>query len=347
MAKTAARGRGRGNSRSWGERQAIGALARLLEGGAPGGRPPSGGTRTKLGIGDDAAVLEPGRGLLVWTVDACVEGVHFRREWLTLEDVGWRALQAAVSDVAAMAARPMAALSSLVLPPRFGRRDLEALGRGQAVAARALGCPVVGGNIARGDQLSITTTVLGEAEHPRRRDGARPGDELWLVGDVGAAAAGLHLLRRATEDGSEPGGRHSADRFCIEAWRRPRALVAQGLELAATASAVIDVSDGLGGDARHLAEASRARILIDADRLGQALRPELLHACAGLGVDPLELALRGGEDYALLATGSRRQRPSFAAPIGRVTRGHGVALRPAGGGPAVPVGEGYDHLARE
>src|SRR5882724_6500915 len=109
-----------------------------------------------VGIGDDAAVLESGSAPLVWTVDSAVEGVHFRRAWLSLEDIGWRSLMAAASDLAAMGARPRGILCALVLPPEFSDDDLENLARGQAAAATAIGSAVLGGNLSRGGELSIT-----------------------------------------------------------------------------------------------------------------------------------------------------------------------------------------------
>jgi len=136
---------------------------------------------------------------LVWTVDAAVEHVHFERGWLTLADVGWRSFNAAVSDICAMAAEPLCALSSVIFPAQFSRRDMNELGRGQRDAARSLGCPIVGGNLSRGAELSITTTVLGRARRPLLRSGALPGDELWLCGEVGLAAAGLRLLQRRSK----------------------------------------------------------------------------------------------------------------------------------------------------
>lgn len=313
------------------EASAIALLKRALGGTARG-------RRIEVGIGDDAAVLRPGSLPLVFTIDACVEGVHFDRRWLSLADVGWRAFNAAVSDVAAMAARPLAALSNLGVPAGLGARELEQLGRGQAAAARALGCPVAGGNISRADVLSITTAVLGEARAPVLRSGARAGDELWLIGDVGLAALGLELLRSKRW----PKQRGAAFRSCIEAWRRPRALIADGLELAARASAAADVSDGLGTDAMHIAGASRVKLVIDEVALRQALPKTLARAAAALGTDPLRWALKGGEDYALIATGAARRRPTFARRIGHVERGRGAVLE--SGGRRSPLKAGFDHL---
>jgi thiamine-monophosphate kinase len=340
---TAQRRRQRSPARQLSEREAILLLEQLFDAG--GGRVGPARPRVVLGIGDDAAVLRGGSGLMVWSVDVCVEGIHFERAWLRLQDVGWRSLQAALSDLAAMGARPLAALCSLILPGTTTRAELRALGSGQAESADAGGCPILGGNISRGSELSVTTAVLGVAARVGQRSGARPGHDLWLVGDVGLAAAGLSLVaRRAFLRRRGPG--QQAEQVCVQAWRRPRALIRQGRTLVRRARAVIDLSDGLAGDAARLAEASGVRLLLEERPLRQLLRPELCAACTSLGSDPLSLALYGGEDYALLAAGPPRQRPRYAHRIGRVLRGSGVWLEPSSGGHPRRLREGFDHLRK-
>jgi thiamine-monophosphate kinase len=280
-----------------------------------------GGARSgiELSIGDDAAVLAA-RGRLVWTVDTAVEHVHFERGWLTLADLGWRSFHAAASDVCAMAGKPWCALSSVIFPAGFSARDLRELARGQRDAAGELGCAIVGGNLSRGSELSVTTTVLGAAARPLLRSGAKIGDELWLCGEVGLAAAGLCLLQR--------GGSHksSSARRALLAFRRPKAELAFGLALARRAHAAIDLSDGLCGDAAHLARASKVRLVLATPQLQAALSPALATVAQELGVAALDLALYGGEDYALLATGPRGARPTGARVVGWVERGSGVWL---------------------
>lgn len=304
-----------------------------------GQKPPS---RIELGIGDDAAILKsPGR--LVWTVDSSVEHVHFERSWLTLADIGFRSFNAAVSDVCAMAGTPLCALSSVIFPAHFSTRELTQLARGQREAAALLGCPIVGGNLARGSELSVTTTVLGTAPKPLLRSGARPGDELWLCGNVGLAGAGLRLLQRGRTPNTK------AARVAIAAFRRPEAQLAFGLALKRRAHAAIDLSDGLCGDAAHLAKVSRVRVVIVTPLLELTLSPALLALAPELGISALELGLYGGEDYALLAAGPRRARPKGASVIGRVERGRGVWLSSTDDGSAggrakrVPAGTGFEH----
>lgn len=303
----------------------------------------SGAERVRLGIGDDAALLAGSFDDWVCSVDASVEGVHFERRWLSAEDLGYRAFQAAVSDLAAMGAAPVAALSALILPRALSVADIEQLAGGQALASRECACPVVGGNIARGGELSVTTTVIGHCQEALRRDGARPGEELWLIGSVGLAAAGLAWLRlERGVNADAQDGRARGVATCVSAWRRPRAQLARGRELVGRASSCIDVSDGLAADAQQLARASAVRLVIDEQRLRSALEAPLLQAARALGKSPLRFALHGGEDYALLATGSARRRPTGARVIGYVTRGTGAVLQRQGR--LTVLTGGYDHL---
>jgi thiamine-monophosphate kinase len=291
--------------------------------------------RVLLGIGDDCAVLAPGAAPLVWTVDASVEGVHFRRDLLTLADVGYRATMAAASDLAAMGAAPLGLLAALVLPAWCSDEDLARLAEGQREAATEVGTAIVGGNLARGGELSITTTALGAAARPLTRAGARPGDALWMAGPVGLAAAGLALLLR------DPAATGPA----VEAWRRPVARLADGLRAAPVARAAIDVSDGLAQDAGHLATASGARVVLDA---GALVSPELRAAAALLGRDALDLALHGGEDYALVAALPASEAGAGFVRIGEVvahTAGEArVVLRREDGSIAALEGRGFDHF---
>jgi thiamine-monophosphate kinase len=298
------------------------------------------GTRhrhVELGIGDDAAVLRVGKVRLVWTADTSVENVHFHRAWLGLSDVGYRATQAAVSDVAAMGAVPIAMLANLAVPASLGRSAIKQVAKGQAQAARELRCPVVGGNLTRADALSLTTTVLGTVSKPLRRDGAKIGDELWLLGNVGLARAGLLTLQTGAKVRSAVLGE------CIAAWRRPRARLREGWSLLGRAHAAIDLSDGLSSDAARLAAASGVKLVFDQPAVLDAL-PKALHAAAKvLGESALDLALVGGEDYALLATGPSRKRPKGASVIGVVAKGRGVVLRNEGRDRPLSV-RGFDHF---
>jgi thiamine-monophosphate kinase len=283
-------------------------------------------------IGDDAAVLEGLRGRLVWTIDEQVEGTHFRRELVSWHDVGWRSFMAAASDVAAMGANPWCALCALALPPSVDDDALEQIALGQRDAAAALGAPVVGGNLARSGVLSIATTLLGTCERAVMRRGACRGDGIWLGGEVGLAAAGL----RALETGRSEDPRL---RRAVDAWRLPRALIAEGLAMAGVAHAAIDVSDGLARDSGHIADASGVRIVLYEDCL--ATSPSLVDGAAALGIDAVDLALHGGEDYAIVVA-SPQPIEGFRR-IGEVRDGSGLTLRGAAGERPIEP-EGFDHF---
>jgi thiamine-monophosphate kinase len=305
------------------ERARIAMLARVLGAGAPG---------VRVGIGDDAAVLEAtGGALLVWTVDEQVEGVHFRRDLVSDRDIGWRSFMAAASDVAAMGAAPWCALCAIVVPDGVDDVALEAVAGGQREAAETVGAPVVGGNLSRGPALSIATTLLGRCARAIERRGAVAGDGVWLAGSVGFASAGLRALKQ--------GMLAPATDTAVVAWRRPRALVAEGRAMATVAHAAVDVSDGLARDAGHIAEASGVCIVIDEEPL--LAQHDLVTAASALGADALDLALHGGEDYALVAA-SPVPIAGFRH-IGEVRPGRGLLLRaPSGERPIEPLG--FDHF---
>ena len=315
-----------------GERERVAMLARVL-----GQVTPARGASdvVQLGIGDDCAVLRARTDGLVLSVDSVVEHVHFRRAWLTFEQLGYKATMGALSDLAAMGAAPLGVLSSLILPRDVDDDALEALARGQAQACQEAGTSVVGGNLARGEALSITTTVIGDAPTPLRRDGARPGDAVVVAGPLGLAAAGLRALLtdRAGDPVFEP---------ALAAWRRPRARLDDGRRLARLATAAIDVSDGLALDLTRMADASGCKVVLSAEALVDARLPPI---AAALGVDPLELAVSGGEDYALLATVPHDAELAGLARVGRCAAGEGVVLERAGGEPTAVQPAGWDHFA--
>lgn len=310
-------------------------LARVLgQGRAPG---------VVVGIGDDAAVLAPGAEKLVWTTDAMVEGVHFERGWLTLRELGFRSVMVAASDLAAMGAAPRGVLSSLVLPPTFSDAELVQLARGQAAACARLGTAVCGGNLARGERLSLTISVLGAAARPLRRAGARPGDAVLLAGVVGLAGAGQQLLERGL---ARTAAARAAPRSALSAWRRPLARIAEGRRAAAVARAAIDISDGLAGDLGQMCAAAGAglRIVLDAEAL---VSGELVAAAGVLGCAPLDLALFGGEDYALAVAAPAGAIPEGFRPIGRCERRRGGArlVLAESRRRRVIAAAGYDHFA--
>ncbi len=277
-----------------------------------------------LGIGDDAAVLAPMAGGAVLSVDVAVEGVHFDRRWLRTEDVGWRSYTAALSDSAAMGASPKAGLLSLILPADVPDDDVLAIVEGVAEAAEACGAPVVGGNVSSGAQLSITSTVVGEAgANVLTRSGARPGHAVYVTGTVGTAALGLALLAtgRSELEGATP---------FVDRWRRPRARFDAADALRRVARSAVDVSDGLVADLVHICEASGVGATIEVARLPLAPKHETL--AAAIGRDGADLALAGGEDYELLFTAPPGTvSPDMATAVGSIEEGDRVrVLEPSG-----------------
>lgn len=269
---------------SVGELAFIDAIARLVN-----ARAPRRGVR--VGIGDDAAVVVASRATLV-TTDSLIEDVHFRRGWLGPRDVGRRAFRIAVSDIAAMGGIPRYALLSLALPPATEAAYARGIVGGLVDDAAACGTALVGGNVSRSDKISIVVTIIADAiGRPILRAGARAGDPIWLTGPVGAAAAGIELLESGATAGS-----------LVAAYRRPplRLDVAAALARRRVVSAMIDVSDGVVHDLRHVCEASGVTASLDVEALPMTA---VLRRAAGMLVRPIaDYALYGGDDYELLLT---------------------------------------------
>lgn len=276
-----------------------------------------------VGIGDDAAALRAEKRATVWSTDACCEGSHFLRGWLSAEDIAHKSLHAAVSDIAAMGAEAQSALCHLTLPPWASSAWLRRFAAAQAQVCRDAQVALVGGNVTFLDRLQIVTSVQGCAQPHQllRRSGAQPGHEVWLAGQVGKARAGLLLLQAGRGRTRSP-----ALVECLAAFRRPRAQQIIGKRLAGRASSCMDLSDGLRSDSAKLAHQSGVALRINRAALAQTLAPALAAAARALSTSAWELAWIGGEDYGLLATGPSAQRPRGVQVIGEVTRGQGVSL---------------------
>ena len=287
-----------------------------------------------LGIGDDAAVLRAGADVVL-SVDVVVEGTHFRRRFADEATLARRAAMAALSDLAAMGAEATALLCAWVLPAELEEAAFDGLVAGTAAAAREVGAVVVGGNLARGPGIALTTTAVGRAERVIRRDGARPGDGLFVTGEPGAAALGLAALLAGRED-------EALLAPFVEAWRRPRAHLAEGRALAREANACIDLSDGLLPDLGHVCAASGVGALIEPDAL--PCPAGFGAAAAALGEEPERLQLVGGEVYGLLFTAPEGAKlPAGATRIGTIEATPGIRL--CRGDAVEPAPEaGLDHF---
>jgi thiamine-monophosphate kinase len=309
-------------------------------------RLPTPGPRVRVPSGDDTAVVEP-RAASAITVDAIVDGVHFTLPSFGALAVGRKALAGALSDLAAMGAAQGEAYVVVGAPAELPDEELLALAEGLAEVAAREEVSIAGGDLVRSQVLIVSVTAVGYETGGARlvtRAGASPGDVVAVTGELGGAAAALTLL-----DPQNPadGGLTSEIRDALLARQLdPRPRLREGRALAAGgATAMIDVSDGLGADAGHLARSSDCRIEIDLQRLPVA---EGVAAAAGGEGAALELAASGGEDYELLVTMPRDRIEAAREAIGRddsslteigyAAEGQGVALQLPGGGEIEPRG---------
>ncbi len=275
------------------------------------------------GLGDDCAVIPAAEGALLVSTDASVQDVHFKLEWMTLREVGWRAAAAALSDLAAAGAAPAGLLAAVVSPRQSSQAELVELMRGVADAAEAAGAQVLGGDLSAGPAWVVTVTAAGRAAGALGRGGARPGDRVWVTGALGGARAALEAWRRHREP--SPAAR--------AAFVAPVARIAAGRWLVEHgARAMLDLSDGLAGDAAHLAAASGVAIHLDLDSVPVA--PGAIAESRALDLSPHQFAAEGGEDYELLVA----LPPEFgAAEAAEFTRVCDLALTRVG---AVSEGTG-------
>lgn len=320
-------------------------------------RVPPASAEVILGIGDDAAILESERNTLtVVTTDVLVEQVHFDRTFTPMDAVGHKALAINLSDVAAMGAIPKHALLSLAMPVSMTVDELDELLDGLLALADAHRVDVVGGNVTRSPHsLFVEVTVIGSVKRRRvlTRHGALPGDDLYVSGEIGGAAAGLVALR-ASAGGTSVS--MTVDEKSQERHLRPtpRARLGSQLGRNRAARACIDLSDGLADGVRKLAGASSVGAVIDAEQL--PITSEVMRFFEALGVDPIEAAVTGGEDYELLFTAP----PAFArrvaaahrhtggvavTRIGQITKGSALILRRGKQEEKLP--EGYEHFRGE
>ncbi len=328
-----------------------------------------------VGIGDDAAVVEPERNRVeVLSVDALVEGVHFDRAFVPPGAIGHRALAVSLSDLAAMGAAPRLALLSLVLPPVLPVADFDAMLEGLAALATRARLPVVGGNLTRSPgPLMIDVTVVGTVKRRQAlvRGGARAGDELYVSGTIGGAAAALRVLReRAAVAAMDSNPAAEAARLqhdfagrdspfasslssLVEKYLRPEPRLRLGVVLGRNraASACMDLSDGLSDAVYQMAERSAVGAVIDADAV--PVDPGAATVFRSLGLDPVTEAITAGDDYELLIAVRPRTRSRLSAAarhggapltrIGACTAGGAMVLKRGGVEAVLPRG-GYLHF---
>jgi thiamine-monophosphate kinase len=303
--------------------------------------------RISVGIGDDAALWQPSRSQRsAITSDMLVEGVHFTRELMSLEDIGWRAMAANASDLGAMGARPLLATVSIGVPAGAAEADVLAVYRGLAACARSCKLTIVGGDLSRASTLTIAITLVGEvrSSNAKLRSGGRAGDTIAVTGALGASRAGLKAARDAALLTGE------LRDVALAAFRRPAARCDEGRFLGASRNvdAMMDCSDGLSTDLHRLCSASG---------LGADIEDVPVAAAAAVvararGEDPQQFALAGGEDFELIvairprafATIAQRFRARFDRElhrIGTLRSESGVVFR------GKPLDRsGWDHFAQ-
>lgn len=299
--------------------------------------------RVIVNIGDDAAVVLPDGDRVVATTDSLVENVHFRWDWCTPADVGYKSVAVNLSDLAAMGARPLALLLSLCLPRSGGEAMAVGIATGVGKAARAFGVRVVGGNVSAIDgPCVVTVTALGEpVAAPVLRSGAQVGDRILVSGRPGEAALGLAVLRSRPD-------RVRAHARMVQAFRRPRPDIELGARLAVQPGvhALIDVSDGLLADLGHILAASRVGARIDAETL--PVSAAMRRCGREVDMDVVDASLSGGEDYVLLVcvdpVASKVVQELGMTDIGAVTNRKGRMQVREDGRTRSVAGRGYRHF---
>ncbi|HHY47464.1 MAG TPA: thiamine-phosphate kinase [Firmicutes bacterium] len=333
------------------------------------------GGRVVLGIGDDAAILTPPGGKLLASIDMLVEGIHFKKELITPWQLGWKALAVNISDIAAMGGSPLYALVSIGLDDSADDTYVDGIYEGLMAIANQFDVKIVGGDTVRSPKaLVIDVAILGEAEAPVTRSGARPGDLIAVTGCLGNSAAGLTLLlqdtgyRQVTGRGQdvsrgqdippgqncdrrqEPGPKGDWKRMeeesswaseLVQAHLQPVPRVAEGISLAGTGavSAMIDISDGLSSEVNHIAEESNVGAVVYARDI--PVSRALLAAAGAVGEDPLNWALFGGEDYELVFTFPSAAIDAVKEALGR-SGGRVYVV-----GEVLPAGEGVTLVERD
>lgn len=310
--------------------------------------------RVVVGIGDDAALLDlGGPELVAVTTDAMLQDRHFRLDWLSPEEVGWRAVSAALSDLAAMGAAPTAVFCTAGLPPEWPVESADALLRGVARGAEATGAVLAGGDLIASERVLLDLMAIGQVPRGQQltRDGASAGQVLAVTGSFGAPAAVVRALSALPADQLQGDAWESArHRF---AHPEPRVSAGRALAASGLVTAAIDISDGLVQDAGHIAERSGLRAMIEAARV------PLAEGCAELAAmleeDATRFALSGGEEFELLIALDEANVAALAAlpavaqvgltVVGRLEEGEGAVAVNAEGAPIDLPRGGWDHFA--
>ena len=279
-----------------------------------------------IGIGDDCAVMPTGEGELLFSTDLLMEGVHFLRNESSPEDVGWKAAAVNLSDIAAMGGTPVATFLSIALPKDAQGEWADRFIEGYTDISRQYDVPLLGGDTTSSlRDIAVNVGILGRCPSGRRlmRNGAKVGETIYVTGPLGDSAGGLQAILKGierTEDVTRLICRHKRPIPRIEAGR---ILMESG-----KAGAMMDISDGIGSDLRHIMKASGVGAVIDLERL--PLSPELVSVCKEQGWDIYEMATSGGEDFELMFTapaGLENELDIAVYPIGKIVPGNELSWR--------------------
>jgi thiamine-monophosphate kinase len=302
-----------------------------------------GDERLLIGIGDDAAAWQGDESIQLASVDSFIQGVHFTPETTPWSDVGGKALAVNISDIAAMGGIPRYALVSLALPDDSEVEDVAALYNGMLKVSKQYGVSIVGGDISKAPLVAVTITILGSSPTKRilTRSSAKAGEIVAVTGSLGAAAAGMELLKGKRKLDPE------AETRLKDAFLHPTPHIAEGLLLVEQGvKTAIDISDGLVADLNQICKASQVGARIEVERV--PIEPTVKTAFAE---GAMELALSGGEDYELIFTASseiiERVKKAASVPvtaIGEIVAGKGVTLTDKQGKPFALKKAGWEHF---
>jgi len=287
-----------------------------------------------VGIGDDAAVIKTKKGLQVLTTDSLVEGDHFRRKWFTPVQIGMKAIEINVSDIASMGAIPKYVLVSFALPNDLSVDFVENIYKGMWESCDKYEIEIIGGNMTHSERIVISITLIGEVENKNLslRSSARPGDLIFVSGHLGNGRAGLRLFQKGIEEFEN----------VKKGYLEPKAQLKTALKLSPYVNSMIDVSDGLAPEVKHICNESKCGAIIYKDKI--PISEEVRKAAKRLDEDPYDYALFGGEDFKLVYTVSKKNLESITGfLVGEITEKKDLLLAYNGKEKKI-IQRGYDHF---
>ncbi len=289
-----------------------------------------------VGIGDDAAVIKTKKGLQVFTTDSLVEGDHFRREWFSSIQIGMKAVEINVSDIAAMGALPKYVLVSMALPKELDLEFVDGLYEGMWRSCNKYGIEIIGGNMTHSEKIIISITLTGEVDDNNLclRSGAKPGDYILVSGHLGNGRAGLRLFQEGIT------GFEKVKKNYLE----PTSQLNTAIKISPFSNSMIDVSDGLAPEIKHICNNSECGAIIYKDKI--PISEEVRAVAANLGDDEFDYALFGGEDFELVYTVSKENIDKVNGfLVGEITKNKKISLF-FNGKEKVMEEKGYDHFSR-